>query len=305
MLLHVINVQHLTKRYGTRTVVDDLSFEAAAGEVTGYLGPNGAGKTTTFRMMLGLAQPSAGTALINGRPYRNLTDPRSTVGALLESSGFHPSRTGRDHLRVNAAAAGIGTRRVDELLALVGLAAAAGRRVGGYSLGMRQRLSLATALLGDPHVLVLDEPTNGLDPEGVAWLRGLMRGWAAEGRCVLVSSHLLAEVAQAVDHIVIVKDGRVVHQARADANRGAEVAVRSADPGSLSSVLARSGWQSRVDPSDPALLHVADATTEQVGLAAASAGIAVLSLSARPAAEALEEMFLTLTSDGPGRGVAA
>jgi ABC-2 type transport system ATP-binding protein len=203
----VIEVRGLAKRFGTVTAVDDLSFSVGEGTVTAFLGPNGAGKTTTLRMLLGLVTPSAGTAVINGRPYR---DAKSSVGASLEAAGFHPGRTGRGHLRARALARGADGATADELLAMVDLAGSAGRRIGTYSLGMRQRLGLAAAMLGDPRVLILDEPANGLDPEGVKWLRGFLRGLAAEGRTVLVSSHLLAEVTQTADHAVIINRGRLV-----------------------------------------------------------------------------------------------
>ena len=207
----VIEVRSLTKRYGPeRKAVDGLTFTAPAGRVTGFLGPNGAGKTTTFRCLLGLAAPTSGEALIDGRPYRELPSPRRQVGAVLESIGFHPARRGRDHLRVLARSAGLDGRRIDAVLDTAGLGDAAGRPVGGYSLGMRQRLGLAGALLGDPPVMVLDEPANGLDPEGVRWVRRLLRVWADEGRTVLVSSHQLAEIAQVVDRVVIVRDGVAV-----------------------------------------------------------------------------------------------
>ena len=202
-----ITVEGLTKRYKAVTAVDGLSFEVAPGLVTGFLGPNGAGKTTTLRMLLGLVAPTAGRALIEGRRYADLATPRHVVGEVLEATGFHPGRTGRDHLRILATAAEIPDRRIDEVLGRVGLADAAGRRVGGYSLGMRQRLGLASALLGDPRVLILDEPANGLDPAGMAELRDLLRGLAAEGRTVLMSSHVLSEVAQTVDRVVIVAGG--------------------------------------------------------------------------------------------------
>ena len=205
-----IDIEGLTKRFGPVLAVDGLSFRVPEGTITGFLGPNGAGKTTTLRMLLGLVTPTAGRATFNGVPYTRLAEPLRVVGALLEASSFHPSRTARDHLRVVAAAASIPARRVDDVLEEVGLAADARRRVGGFSLGMRQRLGLAAALLGDPEVLVLDEPTNGLDPAGVRWLRDLLRAEARRGRTVLVSSHLLAEVAQTVDHVVIVERGRLV-----------------------------------------------------------------------------------------------
>ncbi len=207
-----IRTQQLVKRFGPVTAVDHLSFDVLPGTVTGFLGPNGAGKTTTLRMLLGLVTPDAGTATINGTAYRDLPEPLHEVGAVLEASSFHPGRTARAHLRIQAMAANADPSRADDILDVVGLAGAAGRRIGGFSLGMRQRLAIATALLADPEVLILDEPTNGLDPEGVRWLRGLLRGFAEEGGTVLVSSHLLAEVAQTVDQVVILDRGRLVAQ---------------------------------------------------------------------------------------------
>ena len=206
-----ITVRALSKHFGAVRAVDDLTFDAAAGRVTGFLGPNGAGKTTTLRMVLGLVRPSAGEALVDGVAYARLRTPRRTVGAVLETTGFHPGRKGRAHLRVLARTAGVTDRRVDEVLDQVGLTEAAERRVGGYSLGMRQRLGLAGALLGDPSVLILDEPANGLDPSGMAWLRRLIRDLAADGRTILVSSHVLAEVSQTADDVVIVDGGRLRH----------------------------------------------------------------------------------------------
>ena len=208
-----IAVEGLTKRFGSVRAVEDLTFATTPGRVTGFLGPNGAGKTTTLRMVLGLVTPTAGSALVEGQRYADLADPLRTVGAALEASSFHPGRSARDHLRVLATAGGLPQRRVDETLQLVGLADVADRRAGGFSLGMRQRLGLAAALLGDPRVLVLDEPANGLDPEGIAWLRGFLRYLAAEGRTVLISSHVLSEVQQTVDDVVIVARGRLVRQA--------------------------------------------------------------------------------------------
>jgi ABC-2 type transport system ATP-binding protein len=205
-----VEVQNLTKRFGGVVAVDDLSFAVEPGRITGFLGPNGAGKTTTLRMLLGLVRPTSGRALVDGVPYADLARPRTVLGAVLEADGFHPGRRGRDHLRVLAAAAGIGADRIEEVLDLVGLADAADRRVGGYSLGMRQRLALGGALLADPAVLVLDEPANGLDPEGVAWLRQGLRHLAGErGKTVIMSSHLLSEVAQTVDDVVVVAGGRL------------------------------------------------------------------------------------------------
>jgi ABC-2 type transport system ATP-binding protein len=204
----VVTVRSLTKRFGDLVAVDDLTFSLVRGTVTGFLGPNGAGKTTTLRLLLGLAEPTAGTALVFGRRYRELDDPLHRVGAVLESSDFHPGRSGRGHLRTLALAAGISSSRIEEVLALVELESAAGRRVKTYSLGMRQRLGLASALLGDPELLVLDEPANGLDPAGVHWLRGFLRDFAEGGRTVLISSHMLAEAAQTVDQVVIIDRGR-------------------------------------------------------------------------------------------------
>jgi ABC-2 type transport system ATP-binding protein len=203
-----VAVRGLTKRFGAVTAVRDLTFDIGPG-VTGFLGPNGAGKTTTLRMLLGLVRPTGGTATIDGHAYADLPHPRRTVGAVLEAGGFHPGRTGRRHLEILARPAGLPGRRVHEVLEEVDLTADAGRRVGGYSLGMRQRLGLAGALLGDPRVLVLDEPGNGLDPAGMAWLRGLLRGLAGQGRTVIVSSHVLAEVAQTADRLVIVTGGEL------------------------------------------------------------------------------------------------
>jgi ABC-2 type transport system ATP-binding protein len=205
-----IAVDRLTKRYGAVTAVDDLSFTLEPGSITGFVGANGAGKSTTLRMILGLTRPTSGSATIDGRPYADLTRPAHVVGALTDPDVFHPRRTGRDALRVLARISGIGDRRVDEVLELVDLSAAARRRVGGYSMGMRQRLALALALLGDPETLILDEPANGLDPIGVSWLRQLLRDLAAEGRTILVSSHQLAELAQTVDDVVVIHAGRLV-----------------------------------------------------------------------------------------------
>jgi len=204
-----VEVRSLTKNFGRVAAVRDLSFTAPAGKITGFLGPNGSGKTTTLRTLLGLVRPSAGEALIGGVRYGSLARPRRSVGALLEATGFHPGRRARDHLRILAAADGLPDRRADEVLDQVGLAPAGSRRVRGFSLGMRQRLGLAAALLGDPAVLLLDEPANGLDPAGIAWLRGLLRSLAGEGRTVVVASHVLSEVAQMADHVVIVSTGQL------------------------------------------------------------------------------------------------
>jgi ABC-2 type transport system ATP-binding protein len=208
-----IEAHGLTKRYGPVTAVDDLSFRVEAGQVVGFLGPNGAGKTTTLRMLLGLVRPDAGSATIDGRPYASLDCPARHVGAVFEATSFHPGRTARSHLRIQALAAAADPARIGDVLALVDLAGLAGRRIGTFSLGMRQRLGLATALLSDPDILILDEPANGLDPEGVRWLRDLIRSMAGHGKAVLVSSHILAEVAQTVDSVLIMTGGRIVTQA--------------------------------------------------------------------------------------------
>src|SRR3984885_14142761 len=207
-----IEVAGLSKHYGTTAAVEDLSFTVAYGRITGFLGPNGAGKTTTLRALLGLISPTSGTVTIDGCPYAQLPDPVRAVGALLDGGALHPGRPARGHLRVLARAAGVPDRRAETLLSLVGLQAAAGRRAGDYSLGMRQRLGLAAALLGDPRVLVLDEPANGLDPQGIRWLRDLLTSLAGEGRAILVSSHALAEIAQTVDDVVVIRGGRSVVQ---------------------------------------------------------------------------------------------
>ena len=209
----VVELRGLTKRYGGVVAVDDVTFTLAPGTITGFLGPNGAGKSTTLKMLLGLVEPTSGSASVFDRPYRELDDPVRRVGAVLESGDFHPGRSGRDHLRSLALAARLPSTRVDELLELVELDTAAHRRVRTYSLGMRQRLGLAAALLGDPELLILDEPANGLDPAGVRWLRDFLQHLAAQGRSVLVSSHLLAEVAQTVDHVVIIDRGRLLADA--------------------------------------------------------------------------------------------
>jgi ABC-2 type transport system ATP-binding protein len=269
-----IAIEGLIKRFGEVIAVDDLSFEVDQGTVVGFLGPNGAGKTTTLRTLLGLVTPTRGTARINGKPYRALVDPVRHVGAVLEASGFHPGRSARNHLQVVATAAGLPLARVDQVLEQVGLAAAAHRRVGGFSLGMRQRLGLAAALLGDPQVLVLDEPANGLDPEGVHWLRGLLRHLADQGRTVLVSSHVLAEVAQTVDQVVIIARGRLVTQstlAALTARTEQLVRVRTPQAEALRPLLAAQGIQA--DPDGAGQLVAVGTTTEAVGQTAAAAGI--------------------------------
>ncbi|MFZ1287232.1 MAG: ABC transporter ATP-binding protein [Candidatus Phosphoribacter sp.] len=288
-----IVVTQLTKRFGTLTAVDHLDFSVQPGRVTGFLGPNGAGKTTTLRMLLGLVRPTSGTATIGGAAYHDLPRPLQTVGAALESTNFHPGRSGRDHLRVLAAAAGIGDRRVDELLDLVGIPAPARQRAGGYSMGMRQRLGLAAALLGDPQVLLLDEPANGLDPEGIRWLREFLRHLASTGKTVLISSHMLSEVEQTVDDVVIIANGRSVAQGSIDELRGEPtVFVRAADEPSLRSALLAGGLVA--EPAEGGGLAVRTHDVTRVGELAFLGGVAVHEL--RPLASDLEDLFLRLTS---------
>jgi len=303
-----IDVRNLCKSFGAVRAVNGLTFSAEPGAVTGFLGPNGAGKTTTLRMLLGLVHPDSGTATIGGLPYRALPTPSNTVGSALEATGFHPSRTGRAHLRVYCTINGYPPRRADEVLDLVGLADAARRPVRGYSLGMRQRLALAAALLGDPQVLILDEPGNGLDPEGIAWLRRLLRDLAAAGRTVLVSSHVLSEVQQLVDHVVIIHKGRCVRQASlaelSDLG-GPVVAVRSPQAEDLAAALTRSGLpDARITRTAPDRLRVAGADPEQIGQVAHAEHLPVLWLATED--NDLEQVFLTLTGDPdrPGRPAA-
>jgi len=289
----MIEVSSLTKRYGSVLAVDDLSFRAEPGRVTGFLGPNGAGKTTTLRALVALLHPTSGDTRILGRHYPELEDPIRTVGAILEANAFHPGRTGRNHLRTIASAGGIGDARVDQALELVDLTAAANRRVKGYSLGMKQRLSLAGALLGDPQVLVLDEPANGLDPQGVRWLRDLLRALAVEGRTVLVSSHVLTEMAQLADDVVIIAKGRLMTQApMADvlAGGGRGTRVRSPESDRLVAALVQAGIQAR-QLDDGAL--TADAEPARIGELAAAERIVLHELVAQ--SESLEDVFLELT----------
>ena len=295
----VLEVRDLTKRYGLNVAVDRLTFKASPGRVLGFLGPNGAGKTTTLRTLLGLTLPTSGSAMVDSRPYRELEDPVKVVGAVLEGPQFHPGRTGRNHLRVMAAAAGLPTTRVDEMLRLVELNGAGNRRVKGYSLGMRQRLSLAGALLGDPRALVLDEPANGLDPQGIRWLRDFLRAQARDGRTVLVSSHVLAEMAQTVDEVVVISRGRLVAQGSLDElTHGVEapVWVRSPEPDRLRAALAaKEGVSTEPGEAGGGWLAVRGASLEDVGTTAAEDGIPVYELY-RPR-QSLESVFLELTGD--------
>jgi len=295
----IIEVHDLTKRFGEVTAVDGLSFELQEGRVTGFLGPNGAGKTTTLRMLLGLVAPTSGRATILGRPYAELTEPLTHVGAVLEASGFNPGRRAFDHLRVVTASAGIPDERVREVLELVGLSEAGRRRVKGFSLGMRQRLALAVALLGNPEVLILDEPSNGLDPEGIQWLRRFLRERAHDGCTVVVSSHVLAEVAQTVDDILIIARGRLVANAPLSSltSRATNtVRIRTPQAEVLRDLLSLSGRTAEL--RDPDVVVAFDTTTEEVGLAAAGRGIVIYEMTAEGAS--LEETFFQLTTSANG-----
>ncbi|CAN5252381.1 ABC transporter ATP-binding protein [soil metagenome] len=291
----MIEVVDLHKRYRKATAVDGLTFKVQAGRITGFLGPNGAGKTTTLRILLGLVHPTSGKATIDGRRYRMLEEPVQRVGAVLEATNFHPKRSGRNHLRVLAAAAGIPASRVDELLEFVGLGSVARRRVGAYSLGMRQRLSVAGALLGEPQALVLDEPANGLDPEGIRWLRDFLRGFADEGKTVFISSHVLCEMQQLAYEVVIIHHGRLVAQGPIEQlTAGAAGGTRARSPQAerLRESLTREGVEANVD-GDRVLTTAA---SERVGEIAAANNIVLHELTTEEAS--LEEAFLELTAEG-------
>jgi ABC-2 type transport system ATP-binding protein len=294
-----IEVRGLTKRFGSVTAVQDLSFAVRPGTVTGFLGPNGAGKTTTLRILLGLARPGSGAALIEGRPYRELEEPTRIVGAALEHAGFHPGRSARDHLRALCAMTGLSASRADAVLSQVDLGGKPGRRrVGGYSLGMRQRLHLAAALLGDPRILILDEPANGLDPQGIRWLRDLLRGLAAEGRTVLVSSHVLSEVAHVADDVVVIARGRLVDQGPVERLTGSgrhSVVVRAARVDELAAALRAAGAE--VEPDDGGALRVTGLGAPIVGEVALRIGVPLHALYEER--RSLEEVFLALTSPTP------
>ena len=289
-----IVVEHLTKRFGSEvTAVRDLSFSAAPGKVTGFLGPNGAGKTTTLRCLLGLVAQSEGIATIDGVTYREIENPITVVGASLEASGFHPARTARNHLRMIASAAKIGDSRVSEVLETVGLSAAGDRKVGGYSLGMRQRLALGVALLGDPKVLILDEPANGLDPEGISWLRSFLRHQASQGVSVLVSSHVLSEVQQTVDDVIIIRSGSLVYQGSLHAlteGGPAEVVVRGPN---IAQLTIPADWTKRSDQNGE--LVITGGSIEAVGRAAFEQSLELHELSSKAAD--LEALFLDLTTE--------
>ncbi|MER6995990.1 ATP-binding cassette domain-containing protein [Streptomyces sp. NPDC000410] len=291
-----IEVRELSKEYGGVRAVDGLTFSVRPGRVTGFLGPNGSGKSTTMRLVLGLDRPTSGTAQVAGRGYAELDRPLRHVGALLDPQAAHGSRTARSHLLALAASNRIPARRVGEVLDEVGLANVARRRIRTYSLGMRQRLGIAAALLGDPAVLMLDEPTNGLDPEGIIWIRELMRSLADEGRTVLVSSHLMAETAATADHLVVLGRGRLLADTSMrefiDASGTPQVRLRTTDPDRLSAVLARLGYAAR--PADDGRWTVDGARAEDIGTIAAREGIAILELSDQQAS--LEQAYLDLTA---------
>jgi ABC-2 type transport system ATP-binding protein len=304
----MIEISDVTKRYGHTVAVDHLSFEVRPGEVTGFLGPNGAGKSTTMRMVVGLDAPTSGRVTVDGHAYRDLRFPLRHVGALLEARAIHPGRSARDHLRWLADSNGIGRKRVEEVLELVGLGQVADRRSGGFSLGMGQRLGIATALLGDPGTLLLDEPVNGLDPEGVRWIRQLLRSLAAEGRSILVSSHLMSEMAQTADRLVVVGRGRLIAEGTVEdlvrRSSTGYVRVDAAEPERLRHLLADRGADA--SPQVDGALVVTGMVARDVGIIAATAGITLYELSPRSAS--LEEAFFELTRDATDyttRGAAA
>jgi ABC-2 type transport system ATP-binding protein len=288
--MYALEIDHVTKRYGQNVVVDDLTFRVAPGRVTGFLGPNGAGKSTLMKILLDLASADGGRATIGGTRYRAYQDPTRTVGVVLEPNAFHPGRSGRNHLRVLADGTGTPLGRVEEMLRLVGLAEAADRKVGAYSLGMRQRLGIAAALLSDPPVLVLDEPGNGLDPQGIRWLRDLLRLRAANGNTVFVSSHLLAEVEHLADDVIVINQGRLVAAGAIDELQTASTRVRTPTSELLREVLEAAG--ATVRPADGALL-VSGLPIAEIGDRAQLAGIALHELT--PSSGSLEELFLGWT----------
>ncbi len=291
----VIEAQHVTKRYADKVAVDDLSFIVRPGLVTGFLGPNGAGKSTTMRMILGLDAPTKGTITVNGRAFSEHARPLQEVGALLEARGVHPGRSARNHLLAMAATAGIGAARVDEVIDMVGLSDVATKRVGAFSLGMGQRLGIASALIADPDVLILDEPVNGLDPDGVRWIRNLLRGFADEGRTVFLSSHLMSEMALTADHVIVIGRGRLLRdQSMADfiASAGASVVrVRSPEAGRLADILRPHATM--IDIVDEGTFELEGLTSDDIGIAAAAAQITLFELATQ--AGSLEEAYMVLT----------
>lgn len=293
-----LQAHSLVKRYGKITAVDRLSFRVESGMVTGFLGPNGAGKSTTLRMFLGLDKPTSGAATVDGRRLAELPRPMRVIGAMLDARAVHPRRTAEDHLAAVARAGGLPRRRVAETLELVGLAEDAGRPAGDFSLGMKQRLGIATALIGDPGVVIFDEPLNGLDPEGIRWARALMRSLAAEGRTVLFSSHLMGEMELTADHLVVVHRGRLLADqplnAFIAAHTSEHVRARTPAPERLRGALSRAGLASTADPGNPGTVVVAHATTDRVGRVAAEAAIGLSELSL--VRDSLEDAFLTMTA---------
>ncbi|MDR0365458.1 MAG: ATP-binding cassette domain-containing protein [Bifidobacteriaceae bacterium] len=293
----MIQIEHLTKRFGSLTAVDDLSFTVADGRITGFLGPNGSGKTTTLRASLGLIKANEGRVTFDGVPYKAIAKPLRTIGAALEASSFHPGRTALDHLRVLGTEAGVSTARCREVLELVGLAAQGNRRVGGFSMGMRARLALAAALLGDPGILLLDEPTNGLDPEGISWMRSLLRALAAQGRTILVSSHLLAEVEQTADDVVIIARGKLLRAAplsELQRSTGATTIVDALDGAGLAKLISTKGWDAvQISPS---AWRVTGPTAAQIGQTAMEARLVLTQLASQQAG--LEQVFFELTEGG-------
>jgi ABC-2 type transport system ATP-binding protein len=292
----MIEARGLTKRYGDKLAVDGLTFTVEPGRVTGFLGPNGAGKSTTMRMILGLDAPTSGSVTVNGRPYRDHTAPLREVGALLDARAVHPGRSAYHHLLALAQTSGIRRSRVDEVVEAVGLGGVARRRAGGFSLGMGQRLGIAAALLGDPRTVILDEPVNGLDTEGIRWIRSLLRGLAAEGRTVFVSSHLMSEMAMTAQHLIVIGRGRLIADSGVEefiaGAAPAVVRVRSADPAALADLLR--SREVAFEEADGALT-VSGLSTDQVGRLAGAAGITLLELTAQQAS--LEEAFIDLTRD--------
>ena len=293
----MIEVSNVTKRYGATVAVDGLSFEVRPGEVTGFLGPNGAGKSTTMRMMVGLDRPSSGSVTIDGQRYAELRHPLRHVGALLEARAIHPSRSARNHLLALAQSNGLGRSRVEEVLDVVGLTEVGHRRAGGFSLGMGQRLGIAAALLGDPSTVILDEPVNGLDPEGIQWIRQLLRTFAAEGRAVLVSSHLMSEMALTADRLIVIGKGRVIAEGSVAevvrASTDGHVHVAAAEPDELRARLAAAGAGVAANPDGSLVVSVLDART--IATIAAAAHIALYELTPRTAS--LEDAYLELTRE--------
>lgn len=293
----MIQARHLTKRYGNKVAVNDISFDVHPGKVTGFLGPNGAGKSTTMRMIMGLDRPTSGVVRVNGRPYRDLAAPLTEVGALLDAKGLHGSRTARAHLKQLALSNGIPTRRVDEVLEFTGLSAVANKRVQGFSLGMGQRLGIAAALLGDPEILIFDEPVNGLDPEGVIWVRETCRQLASEGRTVFISSHLMSEMSQTADELIVIGRGRIITTGPVDSvieNTIADrVRVASPQASTLAQLLQQQGWQA--SPVEPSVLETTATDAIHVGELAAANGIVLHELTTIKAS--LEDAYLELTGD--------